>query len=676
MRMIQDYLGYINKVVPYPLIVKYRPTEFEDFIGNEDEIAVLRDILKRKSTHTFLITGQIGCGKTTLARIIAKELGCTKLWYDLFEQNCAEYTGIDNMREILQRNSFGSKRTFIFDEAHKLSNGAQNVALKHFEEPPSSSYYIICTDKPEKIISGLKSRCFDYNLSPLIQYETLKLLRRVCEGEGWDLPAEVLIRVANESGGVPREAIKKLERAFHSRTHFITTGDYNRVFVIQERMDLEYFRSITKSRLDYKSVLMSSTNIDRFMGKEVVIIQTKSEVGRKSSETFLRRIGNAPKSIKTIEIPGEENKSFEDWINRQSGNVDNETLIQEFEDIVKNPPELVFPSLRTAPDQLILSFNAFNRIDLPGREMIMSPWLEGGSLILLASPPGIGKSLFAMEIAASCSEGRDAMNGLWHVEKPVPVLYIDGEMHWQDLNLRSQSLGLRKSLLLSKVFYEHKNGKPLLNIADEEGIRCPLTSYVIERGIKLLILDNIYSLVLGMDHNFERHWSPLNQWLISLRNKGIAVMIVHHTGKKGDQLGTSSRKFNIDYSFMLEKKYSPGDKAGDCKFSIIVDKERRPVKDIRKKVFVLSDGKWTVRDFSQSENREAENKLRQIATMLVDGKSNKEMAEHFSCSRANISQRKSKLIERELIRETDGSDGKYNEFTEAGREWVEQPESS
>ena len=56
--------------------------------------------------------------------------------------------------------------------------------------------------------------------------------------------------------------------------------------------------------------------------------------------------------------------------------------------------------------------------------------------------------------------------------------------------------------------------------------------------------------------------------------------------------------------------------------------------------------------------------------MLVDGKPNKEVADHFNCSRANISQRKSKLLDRGLIRGTDGSDGKYYEFTEAGEEWM------
>lgn len=124
------------------------------------------------------------------------------------------------MREILLRQTFASKRTIIFDEAHKLSNSAQNAALKHFEEPPSSAYYILCTDKPKKMIYSLQSRCFVYNLSPLFLGETLRLLKRVCAAEGWELSGEVLNRVVKESEGVPREALKRLEKAFHGRNNF------------------------------------------------------------------------------------------------------------------------------------------------------------------------------------------------------------------------------------------------------------------------------------------------------------------------------------------------------------------------------------------------------------------------------------------------------------------------
>ena len=236
--MIENYTGYKSGKVPLPLIVRYRPNTFEDFLGNDSVIQELKNILPKRATHTFLLSGPIGCGKTSLARIIAKELGCKFHGYDIIERNSASVTGIDDMREILYRASFARKRTFIFDEAHKISDAAQNAALKDFEEVSSSSYFILCTDKPNKIIPALRSRCFNFELSPLFKNDMYKLLRRVCKGEGWELPETILSGVVNESEGIPREALKKLIKAYYDHNHYITLDDSNRVFVLQDKMDL------------------------------------------------------------------------------------------------------------------------------------------------------------------------------------------------------------------------------------------------------------------------------------------------------------------------------------------------------------------------------------------------------------------------------------------------------
>ena len=654
-----------------PIITRYRPDSFQDFMGNTALITKLRRDLKERATHTFLIIGPIGCGKTTLARIVAKELGCPKDSRGFIAKGTSDYGGIDEMREVLSKCLYAGKRTFLFDEAHSITHAAQNAALSLFEEPPGESYFILCTNQPDRIIDALRSRCFTYELSPLLPFEIQQLLKRVCLAEKRDLPQETLNAIAKDSKGVPREALKMLERAMDT-PRFITEGDSNRVFILQSKADLEYFRLVTKDQNNYYSEAIDSTERESLRGQQIIIIQIKSEVGRDMTEKLLRTIGNIHKSLTVLEVPGEENESFEDWVCSQPENSSIDLLNTRLNDLVENPPELKFPSLRTSPDDLILSFEAFNHIDSPERKIIMSPWLEQGSLILLSSHPGVGKTLFTMEIAASCSDGRDAMSGLWFIETAVPVLYIDGEMHWDDLKERSKLLGLSKSLVLSKVFYENKNGYPPLNIADKKGIRDPLTAYILEREIKLLILDNIYSLVVGLDHNFERQWSPINQWLISLRNKGIAVIIVHHTGKKGDQLGTSSRKFNIDYSFMLEKKPHPKSVSGNCAFSIIVDKERRPVKDVRKKIFALHQGEWTVHDVSDVKTKHADKKRIQIAEMLINGVLNKEIAEYFKCTRANISNWTRKLREEGIIRRVQGSNGWIYELTEIGEKWYEQ----
>lgn len=677
MRMTNDYTGYVKGVVPYPLIVKYRPTNFETFIGNENEIEDLRDILKRKSTHTFLITGQIGCGKTSLARIIAKELGCTKLGYDLFEQNSAEYTGIDNMREILHRSSFGSKRTIIFDEAHKLSNSAQNAALKHFEESPSSAYYILCTDKPEKIISGIKSRSFDYNLSPLFSGEILKLLRRVCATEGWELSEEVLNRVAKESGGIPREALKKLEKAYHRRDNFIPEIDRNRVFVLQNMSDLECFQYITKNKTNYSTLFIGSNDIERVIGRDVIVIQIKNEVGMKSTETFLRRIDGLPKSVKTVEMPGDEIRSFEDWINSQFEDNNNTNILQDFEDIINIPPELTFPSLHTATDQFIMPFREFYELELPEREMIMAPWLLEGDLIMLAADSGTGKSLFAMEIAAACSSGRNAMSGLWTPQKTHPVLYIDGEMHWEDIKVRGHLFGLNDCFILSRTVCIHKNGSPELDITKDE-IRNFLSRYITNKGIKLVVLDNVDSLCDGLDHSSGVKWWPINQWLLTLRSNGVSVILVHHTNKKGSPMGTSARRFKLDHSFILKEKRSyVNTNSAMCAFSVKVDKLRRGLERVELKLFICEDGKWDVRDMNESDEKKqsgrkedelSKKKKARIALGLVEGRKQNNIAEEIGCSPPYINTVKNYFIVKGMLHQN--KDTKSYELTEAGKKWI------
>jgi hypothetical protein len=131
----------------------------------------------------------------------------------------------------------------------------------------------------------------------------------------------------------------------------------------------------------------------------------KSEEGRQITEDFSKKNVDAVDRPIIIEVPGQGIFSFRDWVSDQTAKFDTTTLIQSLELLVENPPRMKFPSLRICPDQLIPSFNVFNQIDFPARKMIMAPWLEEGSLILLAAPPGVGKSLLVMEIAASCSEG-------------------------------------------------------------------------------------------------------------------------------------------------------------------------------------------------------------------------------------------------------------------------------
>jgi hypothetical protein len=265
-----------------------------------------------------------------------------------------------------------------------------------------------------------------------------------------------------------------------------------------------------------------------------------------------------------------------------------------------------------------------------------------------------------MEISAAVANGRDAMDGLWSVEKPAPVLYLDGEMHWADIKERGRMLKLGEVKILSKTVLEYHDAVNM-NLAEEK-IRSQLKRKILEQGIKLVVIDNIFSLVLGLETNQDKDWSPINQWLLSLRSNGVSVILIHHTGKGGDQLGTSSRVFNLNFYLLLKPEASEDESVA---FQIKVAKQRKRGIEIAGKRFHCIDGEWTVTELSSREL--AENKRQEIATLLVQGAKQKEVAEQLEMSEARVSQ-----IKRELIKEgmLEQEDKKIN-YTDEGKSWAE-----
>lgn len=198
------------------LYQKYRPDSLEDIKGNENLVTSLSTFLstKDKCPHAFLLSGPTGCGKTTIGRIIAKELGCCGS--DLKEIDTGDFRGIDTIRDIRQNALYApiesSCRVWIIDECHQLTKDAQNALLKILEDTPQHVYFILCTTDPENLLPTIKGRCQSYQVELLNDRQMIMLLKKILREEDDTVDKEVLEQIVKSGGGHPRDTINILEQ--------------------------------------------------------------------------------------------------------------------------------------------------------------------------------------------------------------------------------------------------------------------------------------------------------------------------------------------------------------------------------------------------------------------------------------------------------------------------------
>lgn len=191
---------------------KYRASDLNSILGNETSVKAIQSIIDKKDRpHTFLFVGPAGCGKTTLAYILAKAFNLGTVT----EYNSADYRGIDSVREFSETLKYvplSGTQGFIFEEGHKLTPDAQEALLKPVENCPEHTYMFFTTTDASKLNAALKTRMIIINVEPLRDDQIIELVRSVCTKENITLEDDVLKHISSSAYGSPRRALTMLEK--------------------------------------------------------------------------------------------------------------------------------------------------------------------------------------------------------------------------------------------------------------------------------------------------------------------------------------------------------------------------------------------------------------------------------------------------------------------------------
>ena len=238
---------------PYRVLArKYRPTTFDDLIGQESMVRILRNAFAAgRVAHAFMLTGVRGVGKTTTARIIARALNCTgpdgnggptadpcgvcsncvgilaDRHPDVVEMDAASRTGVDDVREIIEATRFrpmqARAKVFVIDEVHMLSRNAFNALLKTLEEPPPHVKFVFATTELRKVPVTVLSRCQSFSLRRVKVAELHAHFARISDKEDVQVEPAALDLIARAADGSVRDGLSILDQAMAQADGIVTT---------------------------------------------------------------------------------------------------------------------------------------------------------------------------------------------------------------------------------------------------------------------------------------------------------------------------------------------------------------------------------------------------------------------------------------------------------------------
>lgn len=270
-------VGMSRDTVSLPFHRKYRPTKLSEYIGNDraKEKALAR-LRSGNIPQIWLLKGASGCGKTSFARLIAKEVRCenreelghscgecpsckeiehyietgsTDELTDLREIDMSSKNGINEVGEILEEAMYpslmGTWKIYIFDECHMATKQAQNRMLKIAEEPPEKVMIIFCTTNPEEMLPTLLNRCqVQLDIHKPTLHDLSGLLRSVCLQEGAEFDIKGLNLIANRTELTIRNSLTTLEQILTEKGSAKYTDVVSALDEVADEMMFKFYKCL------------------------------------------------------------------------------------------------------------------------------------------------------------------------------------------------------------------------------------------------------------------------------------------------------------------------------------------------------------------------------------------------------------------------------------------------
>ena len=280
--------------------LKYRPDSFESVVGQNSITKTLENaILQNKIPQAMLFCGPRGVGKTTCARILAKQINngneSSDFSYNIFELDAASNNGVDDIRNLIDQVRIppqtGNYKVYIIDEVHMLSGQAFNAFLKTLEEPPKYAIFILATTEKHKVIPTILSRCQIYDFKKIEISDIKNHLELIAKKENITHDDDSLFLIANKSDGALRDALSIFDRLVN-----FTNGNITKDLVYKNLNILDhdvYFKAtelILNNDITNSLLLFNEINKQGFSGQHFIdglCLHFRDLLVSKSSETHM-----------------------------------------------------------------------------------------------------------------------------------------------------------------------------------------------------------------------------------------------------------------------------------------------------------------------------------------------------------------------------------------------------